>query len=89
MKTAYRLPTQNDLILERLTAANGEWVSMLELVRASDSYNIHTRIDELRRTRGLNIENRTERIPENSRHYSYYRLLQAKPAAEPTPATKP
>ena len=74
--TIHRLPTQNDLIVERLTAAAGEWVSMLDLVKASDSYNVHTRIDELRHTRGLAIENKTERAP-NKRIHSCYRLLPA------------
>lgn len=72
----YRLPTQNDLIVERLRAAKGGWVSMPELVKASDSYNIHTRIDELRHTRGLRILNKIETIPGSRRVHSFYCLIE-------------
>ena len=46
--------TQNSLILETLRARRGAWVSMPELVEVSGSYNVHSRIDELRR-RGARI----------------------------------
>ena len=69
------MPTQCDLILQALQAANGEWVSMPQLAEAGESLNVHTRIDELRHKRGLNIENRTESDPAKPRRrLSFYRL---------------
>jgi len=55
------METQNALILAALEAAAGAWVPMPELVAASGSYNVHSRVDELRHKRGVNILNRTER----------------------------
>lgn len=55
------MDTQNELILATLTAAAGGWVPMPKLVELSGSYNVHSRVDELRHKRGVNILNRTER----------------------------
>jgi hypothetical protein len=55
------MDTQNAIILDALTAAAGGWVPMPELVARSGSYNVHSRVDELRHKRGINILNRTER----------------------------
>ena len=55
------METQNAIILAALEAAAGGWVAMPELVALSGSYNVHTRVDELRHKRGVRILNRTER----------------------------
>ena len=44
--------SQCDLILELLAAANGRWVSMIDLHRVSGSMAVHSRIADLRE-RGL------------------------------------
>lgn len=62
-------------ILAALHAAGGAWLSMPELVEISDSYNIHSRIDELRHAYGFNIENQTDYSVRP--HRSKYRLLPA------------
>lgn len=67
--------SQCELILQALQAARGEWVPMPQLAAESESLNVHTRIDELRHKRGLNIENRTESDPDRPRRRkSFYRL---------------
>jgi hypothetical protein len=69
-------PTQCDLILEELTKAAGDWVSMPYLAHRSGSYNVHTRIDQLRHERGLAIENKCDPDPDQPRRrLSYYRLI--------------
>ena len=68
------MKSQNDLILARLNRTPGEWVSMPELVAVSGSYNVHSRIDELRHKGGHAIENRTVRAPGSRRHESSYRV---------------
>lgn len=68
--------SQARLILQALGKAAGNWVSMPHLVEVSGSYNIHTRIDELRHRHGHpQIENRCVRDPEcKRRQISEYRL---------------
>lgn len=56
----------------RLECAGG-WVSMPDLVRCSGSYNVHSRISDLRK-RGLNIEQRLEVLGDGTRA-SYYRIV--------------
>lgn len=69
------MTSQCDAILQALQAANGEWVSMPQLAAEADSLNVHSRVDELRHKRGLNIENRTESDPDRPRRRkSFYRL---------------
>lgn len=69
------MESQCDLILQALKAANGEWVPMPQLAAEADSLNVHSRVDELRHKRGLNIENRTESDPNRPRRRkSFYRL---------------
>jgi hypothetical protein len=63
--------TQCAAILEALAANRGRWVPMPELVATSGSFNVHSRIADLRK-RGHVIEQR------NARHgtavHSFYRL---------------
>lgn len=68
------MQSQNALILARLNSTPGEWVSMPELVQVSGSFNIHSRIDELRHKGGHAIENRTVRAPGSRRLQSSYRV---------------
>lgn len=69
------MQTQCDAILETLQAAKGEWVPMPHLARISESLNIHSRVDDLRHKRGLNIENKIERDSERPRRkVSFYRM---------------
>lgn len=50
--------TQNERILTVLES--GEWVAMPDLCRASGSYNVHSRISDLRKN-GHDIEHRQKR----------------------------
>ena len=61
-------------ILDRLAAAGGDWVEMPQLVAASGSYNIHSRVDELRHRHGVQIENVTDVSVRP--HVSKYRLVE-------------
>jgi len=65
--------SQCAIILRALQAAEGDWISMPTLVAISHSYNIHSRIDELRQVHGYNIENDTDLSVRP--HVSRYRLL--------------
>lgn len=68
-------PTQCDLILQALRAANGEWVSMPQLAQAGESMNVHSRIDELRHKHGIRIENKQQADPAKPRRrLSFYRI---------------
>ena len=49
-------------IYETLKAAKGGWVEMPALVELSGSYNIHSRVDELRHVHNLPIENETDPV---------------------------
>ena len=72
--------SQCSKILNRLKEQGGEgWVAMPELVTISGSYNIHSRVDELRHNHGVDIENHTDVsvVP----HVSLYRLRKAVPVA--------
>ena len=60
-------------ILRVLQDARGEWVSMPALVLVSGSYNIHSRVDELRHVHGISIENETDVSVRP--HVSRYRLV--------------
>jgi len=67
--------SQNDKILNHLLLHKGKWVPMPELVTASGSYNIHSRIAELRRKNGININNRTVNGPGGGqKKHSFYRI---------------
>ena len=80
------LQSQCDLILDALQQAAGQWVSMPRLVNLSGSYNIHSRIDELRHTRGVRIENRTQRDEKHPRRQqSFYRIPNTQPQPQPIP----
>ena len=68
-----REDSQCGKILAALKAANGDWVSMPALVLVSASYNIHSRIDELRHRHGYQIENETDVSVRP--HVSKYRLV--------------
>jgi len=69
------MDTQNEIILEMLQSAAGREIPMPVLATASGSLNIHTRCWELRRKKGVNILNRTERDPlHKTRKLSFYRL---------------
>jgi len=67
-------PTQNDKLIEVLHAAEGEWVSLPDLVQAVGAYSIHSRCADLRKM-GLNVENRVEYSPITRKRHSFYRLL--------------
>lgn len=68
--------SQNALVLERLKATPGEWVSMRELERVSGSRRMNSRIAELRKRgakEGFSIgPARTEHVDGQVR--SFYRL---------------
>lgn len=66
--------SQNDAILQALDEAAGKWVAMPELSRLSGSYNVHSRISDLR-NRGHQIEHRNER--RGRMIHSFYRLTQS------------
>lgn len=52
--------SQCDAILAKLEDCRGEWVPMPELVECSGSYNVHSRIADLRK-RGIDIQHRNAR----------------------------
>jgi hypothetical protein len=64
--------SQCTIILARLQAEFGEWVSMPILGRSSRSYNVHSRISDLR-NRGHKIEH--VNIQEHRKVKSFYRLI--------------
>jgi hypothetical protein len=66
--------SQCDLILELLAAANGRWVSMIDLHRVSGSMAVHSRIADLRE-RGLQVEQHSVRKGRSV--HSSYRLIPA------------
>lgn len=68
------IPSQNAAILRRLRRCLGRWVSMPALVECSGSFNVHSRIDELRGA-GHVIENRKKRRPGSRAWHSTYRLV--------------
>jgi hypothetical protein len=59
-------------ILDALMAAKGQWVSMVALVEVSGSYNVHSRVDELRHKHGFIIDNETDLTTRP--HKSFYRV---------------
>lgn len=63
-------------ILRALRRAGGRWVSMPKLVVAGRSYNVHSRIDDLRHDYGIQIENSVKTVngAPTSRK-SFYRLI--------------
>jgi len=64
-------------VLQDAAATGDPWVAMPALVLVSGSYNIHSRIDELRQCHGYDIENRTDVSVRP--HRSEYRLISAPP----------
>jgi len=67
-------PTQTDALIAALHAANGEWVSLPDLVGAVGGYAIHSRAADARRM-GVNIENKVEFSQLTRKRHSWYRLL--------------
>ncbi len=61
--------------------AHGGWVAMPTLVAVSGSYNIHSRVDELRHNHGVEIENHTDLTVRP--HKSFYRLVSEQAALQP------
>jgi hypothetical protein len=49
------------------------WIQMPDLVASSGSFNIHSRIDELRHRYGIQIENQIDQTTKP--HKSQYRLI--------------
>ena len=66
--------SQADKILSFLQMRAGSWVGMPQLGMASGSWNVHSRISDLRK-RGCNIAQKTERQPDGTNH-SFYQLNQ-------------
>jgi len=64
--------SQADRVLECLQRHLDSWVGMPDLCRYSGSYNVHSRISDLRK-RGCNIAQKTERQKDGSNH-SFYKL---------------
>jgi hypothetical protein len=63
--------SQNQLVLEMLVIAGGEWVSLPDLMRHSGSANIHSRVADLRK-RGHNVQ--WKRTQVGRRIHSWYRM---------------
>jgi hypothetical protein len=59
-------------ILSRLRKDPGQWVSMPDLVHVSGSFNIHTRVDEIRHRLGETVECKIESA--SRRKFSFYRV---------------
>jgi hypothetical protein len=81
--------SQADAILAELRGANGDWVSMPRLCAVSGSYNVHSRIADLR-ARGHIISQKNEHTtdPKTGRRIcaSSYRLVTG--SAGVTPAVE-
>ncbi|MGN6387292.1 MAG: hypothetical protein ACTHMT_13740 [Verrucomicrobiota bacterium] len=73
--SSQRGASQALLILGRLSATPGEWVSLVDLWEVSGSMAVHSRINDLRQS-GYQIEHRNEH-PKGERHriHSFYRLI--------------
>jgi hypothetical protein len=65
--------SQCAVILHELREKTGQWVAMPNLVRSSGSFNVHSRISDLRK-HGHRIEVRIDRGADGKNH-SYYRLV--------------
>ena len=63
--------SQSDLILRHLELHRGSWVPMPELVEVSGSYNVHSRVSDLRR-RGIEVLHRQHH--EGNKIHSFYRI---------------
>lgn len=63
--------SQNTRIFNHLAAHPGRWVGMPELVKLSGSYNVHSRVSDLRK-RGVSIECRVDRTKRKA--MSFYRI---------------
>ena len=63
--------SQADKILDLLQSSL-DWVGMPDLAQYSGSWNVHSRISDLRK-RGCVISQKTERQPDGSNH-SFYKL---------------
>lgn len=61
-------------ILRALELADGDWIAMPKLCQVSGSYNVHSRIADLR-ARGHHIEQHNDRCPSTGKILSSYRLL--------------
>ena len=68
-----RRNSQNSLVLAELQRRPGQWVSMPQLVEVSGSYNIHSRISELKLRGGWPLENKIT-YREDGTRMSWYRL---------------
>ncbi len=66
--------SQADIILDLLERQRGEWLAMPYLVQESGSYNVHSRISDLR-ARGITIEHRNEREKGCRAVKSFYRVV--------------
>lgn len=67
-----RRTCQNSLVLAELQKRPGQWVPMPQLVEVSGSYNIHSRISNLR-DKGWFVENKIT-YREDGTRMSWYRL---------------
>lgn len=65
--------TQNDRILVVLQFQQRDWTPMPKLVEISGSYNVHSRIAELRK-RGHRVECKITHHKNGAKH-SFYRLV--------------
>ena len=73
--SSQRGASQALLILGRLSATPGEWVSLVDLWQVSGSMAVHSRINDLRQN-GYEIEHRNQRPKgEGHRIHSFYRLI--------------
>ena len=66
--------SQNQLVLEMLVLAGGEWVSLPDLMRHSGSANVHSRVADLRR-RGHDVQ--WKRTQVGRRIHSWYRMAKS------------
>jgi hypothetical protein len=71
---------QSAKILRLLIEARGDWVPLYEILPLAAQYS--ARICELRK-QGFRIENKTESMPDSTRH-SWFRLVDAAPAPPPS-----
>jgi hypothetical protein len=82
-RNIYRSTIQSETILTLLRSARGAWVPLPEIL-ALGIAQYNARIFDLRKKRGLNIENRTQML-DGVRH-SWFRIVDFSPVYEPAPS---
>lgn len=69
-----RAMSQTDRFITALMEANGSFVGLPDLVRATGGFCVHSRASDARK-KGYNIENHTVLDPVTGKRNSFYRVI--------------